>query len=448
MKTRRVGYARSGPGSAWAKVGVVATGTMLLAACGSTSSPSATKSTGSSASSSSAGSAAKPVTITFDAMEYSAAAQKYFPKFAKEFEAKNPNIHVNVKVINWSQGLQTLDTEIGAGHAPNVAIIGTRWLPAFEHAGILEPIPKVIPQSFLGHFYSGALSALKYKGTIYSLPEAASVRLLVYNKSLFAKAGIASAPTTWNQLLADAIAIHKKTGAAGYGLTGSHVETSLGYWYAMWGFGGHLLNASHTKGALTSKPDVAALTMLDKLIKQGGAEVGVTAATRTNLETQFYANKVAMMIDGPWLPARAEKDGLKVGITNMPHQPGVPVRNVAIEDSWVIFKKGSSAQRKASAAFSQFMFSSSVRTSFNKTEHFLPVGKTDGSKPVFKGNPVLKYYLKAFAGSTVAEPIVPKFSAISLDVTKAVQSVYAGSTTPRSALATANSAVNTALAGG
>lgn len=388
---------------------------------------------------------ADPVSITFDAMEYSAASYKYFPQFVKQFQAQHPGIKVALKIINWSQGLQVLDTEIGAGKAPNVAIIGTRWLPGFEQAGILEPVTKVIPKNFFSRFYPSALKALSYKGTYYSLPEAASVRLLVYNKALFHKAGIAVPPATWTQLEADAIKIHKATGAAGYGLTGTQVETSLGYWYTMWGFGGSILNAADTKGGFTSPQDVAALTFLEHLIKAGGTEQGVTASSRTDLESEFDSGKVAMMIDGPWLPNGAIKAKIPVGLANMPHQPGVKMRNTAIEDSWVIFKTGSAAQQKAAAEFSEFMFTPSVRFTFDKAEGFLPVEKAVGANPYFAHNPVMSVYLKAFAGPTVAEPIVAKFSAISLAVTNAVESVYTGGASPSAALAGANSKVDAAL---
>lgn len=386
-----------------------------------------------------------PVSITFDAMEYSAASHTYFPQFVKTFEAQHPNVKVNLRIINWSQGLQVLDTEIGAGKAPNVAIIGTRWLPGFEQAGVLEPVTKAIPKSFFSRFYPGSLKALTYKGTYYSLPEAASVRLLVFNKALFKKAGIAAPPTTWSQLAADAVKVHKATGAAGYGLTGSQVETSLGYWYTMWGFGGAIFNKAGTKGELTSPQDIAALTFLQHLIKAGGTEKGVTASSRTDLETEFDSGKVAMMIDGPWLPNGAIKAKIPVGLANMPHQPGVKMRNTAIEDSWVIFSGGSAAQKKAAAEFSEFMFTTPVRTSFDEAEGFLPVEKAVGALPYFAHNPVMSVYLRAFAGSTVAEPIVPKFSTVSLAVTNAVEAVYAGATSPSAALATANSKVDTAL---
>jgi multiple sugar transport system substrate-binding protein len=191
---------------------------------------------------------------------------------------------------------------------------------------------------------------------------------------------------------------------------------------------------------------VAALTFLQKLIKAGGTEPGVTASTRTDLETEFDSGKVAMMIDGPWLPKGAIKAKVPVGLANMPHQPGVPMRNTAIEDSWVIFT-GSADQEKAAAKFSEYMFSTPVRTLFDKTEGFLPVEKAVGSEPYFTHDPVMSVYLKAFAGPTVAEPIVPQFSAISLAVTNAVEAVYAGSSSPSSALAAANAKVNAALAG-
>jgi multiple sugar transport system substrate-binding protein len=101
--------------------------TVLLAGCGNTSAA------GSSSSS-------KTVTLTFDAMQYSAASNTYFPEFVKEFEAAHPNIHVHLRVINWSSGHQVLNTEIGGGNAPNVAIIGTRWLPSYVNNNLLMPL--------------------------------------------------------------------------------------------------------------------------------------------------------------------------------------------------------------------------------------------------------------------------------------------------------------------
>lgn len=399
---------------------------LISAGCGSASAGASTQ--------------AKTTTITFDAMEYSSASLKQFPTFVKEFEAKNPDIHVDVRVINWSLGHQVINTEIGGGNPPDVAIIGTRWLPAYAQENLLQPLTKYMTPQYAGEFYSGALDSIQYKGIQYSLPEAMSVRLLIYNKKLFREAGIASPPTTWTQLAQDAIAIHNKTGESGYGLVGSQVETSLDYWYPMWGFGGHIVSGN--KGMLTSSADVNALKFLVNLIHNHGTEPSVTASTRAGLETEFSAGKIGMMIDGPWLPAEALAAHEDIGITSVPAQSGVTPRNVAITDSMVMFKNANEA---ASWKFMQFMFTKGVRTQFDLTEGMLPTMKMVGAESQFKNSPVFSPYLKALAGNTRHEPVIRHFDEVSLDVTNAVQGAYSGAVSPAAALQQANQKIDQAL---
>lgn len=410
-------------------IGVVAAASVLMVGCGSTVS-----------NNSSAGGKGNPVTISFDAMEYSSASNQYFPKFVKEFEALHPNIKVNLKVINWSAGQQVLNTEIGGGHPPDVAIIGTRWLPGYVNDGLIQPLTKFLTPSMRSQFYPAALDSLKYKGVQDALPEAMSVRLLIYNKKLFTAAGISTPPKTWTQLSQDAAKIHQATGQSGYALVGSQVETSLDYWYTMWGFGGHILSG-HTATA-TAPGDVKALQYLVNLIHQGGTEPNVTASTRVGLESVFASGKIGMMIDGPWLVKEALANHVQVGVASLPSQPGVPQRNPVITDSFVMFKN---KHEQASWEFMKFMFSKPVRTLFDQTEGMLPTMKTVGSETVFRNSPVFSPYLKALKRPAVYEPVVPGFQSVSLAYTNAVESAYSGALSPRSALQQANAKVTAAL---
>jgi multiple sugar transport system substrate-binding protein len=375
-------------------------------------------------------------------MQYSAAANKYFPQFVKAFEAKNPSIHVNLQVINWTQGHQVLNTQIGGGNPPDVAIIGTRWLPEYASNNLLVPLDSLMTSSFRNEFYKSALDSVKYQGKQYALPEAMSVRLLIYNKTLFKKAGISSPPKTWTQLGNDAVKIHQKTGQAGYGLVGSQVETELPYFETLWSFGGDILHGK--TGALTSKPAVQALQFLVNLIKRGGTESSVTSASRVSLENQFAAGKLGMMIDGPWLVKSALANHLKIAEANMPAQPHVKQRNVVITDSMVMFKGKNQA---AAWKFMQFMFTRGVRGTFDSTEGMIPTMSIVGREKGFKSSPIFSSYLKALHGSTVFEPVVPKFDTIALAVTDAVQAAYSGSATPQQALSRANAKVTAALGG-
>src|SRR5690554_5901781 len=62
---------------------------------------------------------------------YSAQTEPVFQAIKEAFEAQHPDITVNLEVIAWDNLFQNLTTRIAGGQEPDLAIIGTRWLPGF-----------------------------------------------------------------------------------------------------------------------------------------------------------------------------------------------------------------------------------------------------------------------------------------------------------------------------
>ena len=59
---------------------------------------------------------------------YSDGTQAIFEGMAKDFMAAHPEHEVKIEVIQWDNLQQRLTTDIAGGTAPDIAMIGTRWL--------------------------------------------------------------------------------------------------------------------------------------------------------------------------------------------------------------------------------------------------------------------------------------------------------------------------------
>src|SRR5262249_43498918 len=136
---------------------------------------------------------------------YSATTGPYFEKMAADFHAANPDIDVRIEVVNWTDLLQKLRTDIPAGTNPDLSVIGTRWLLDFVRADVAEPLDGYMSAAFRDRFIGPFLTPGQVDGKTFGLPIAASSRAMYYNKELLAKAGYPDGPKNWDEV-ADAAA--------------------------------------------------------------------------------------------------------------------------------------------------------------------------------------------------------------------------------------------------
>ena len=125
---------------------------------------------------------------------YSAETGPIFEGMAKDFEAANPDVDVKIEVVQWDNLQQRLTTDIAGGTAPDIAIIGTRWLVDYVQQDIAEPLDGYITPDFKARFIEKFLEPSVLEGKTYGLPVAASARAMYYNKDLLQKAGVAEPP--------------------------------------------------------------------------------------------------------------------------------------------------------------------------------------------------------------------------------------------------------------
>lgn len=383
---------------------------------------------------------ARADTVRMTVSYYSAATGPYFQKMADEFHRRNPDIDVKLDVVNWDVLLQKLQTDISGGATPDLSIIGTRWLLDFVKDDIAEPLDGYLSPAFKGSFIPSLLKPGAINGKVYGLPIAASDRAMFYNKDMLSKVGYPDGPKTWDDVV-DASEKLKAAGMSGFGLMAKGTEVDVYYYYALWSYGGDVVDAQN-KAAFDSPAGIKALTLYKTMVDKGLTENGVTNYTRADLQDLFKQGRVGMVITAPFLINQIAKEAPNLAYGIVPVPTGTTSSTYAVTDSVVMFKD--SKVKPAAYKFLEFLFSKEPRVEFTKGEGFLPTTHAEASDPYFTDNPRLKTFADLLPTAHFA-PTVTGWEDTAKAVTDAVQSVYIGAALPEAALKQAASRADESL---
>ena len=139
-------------------------------------------------------------------------------EFAKAFTTENPEAKVTVTAVPWDAAHQKIASAIAGKQTPDISMIGTTWMGEFAKTGALDPTPNLVDKAA---FFGGAWDTTVVNGTSYGVPWYVETRLMYYRKDLAEKAGVTTAPQTWDEFKAFATAMKTKAGANA--LNSSHV---------------------------------------------------------------------------------------------------------------------------------------------------------------------------------------------------------------------------------
>lgn len=360
---------------------------------------------------------------------YSPETKPIFEGMAKDFMAANPGTTVKIEEVAWDNLQQRLTTDIAGGTAPDIAIIGTRWLVDYVANDIAEPLDSCVTPEVKGRFIETFLAPSVMDGKLYGLPVAASARAMYYNKDLLAKAGVATPPATWDQLVAAAEKV-KAGGAYGFGLQGKEIETDAYWYYSLWTHGGNLIE--NGKSGVASPAAIAAATLYKSMIDKGLTEPDPTALNRQDVESLFKQGRAAMILSGPWLRGQIAREApnLKYGIAPIP--AGTTKATYGVTDTIMVFAS-SGVKAEACKFLTDAAFTTKWRKEFTVKEGFLPVFKAVAADPVFANDPNLKAFTDQLPYAKFA-PLIPDWEQMADATAGALQNIYLGKAQPEAAL--------------
>jgi N,N'-diacetylchitobiose transport system substrate-binding protein len=120
-------------------------------------------------------------------------------EFTKETGAK-----VNVQTQQWANITTKVTTALATSTPPDVIDLGNTQVPGYAANGGLADLTKYKSQLEQGQTWLGGLvDPATVNGKLYAVPSFAGTRAVIYNKKVWAAAGITSTPTTYSELTAD-----------------------------------------------------------------------------------------------------------------------------------------------------------------------------------------------------------------------------------------------------
>ncbi|WP_127143927.1 ABC transporter substrate-binding protein [Pelagibacterium montanilacus] len=368
--------------------------------------------------------AAQAQSVRVTVAEYSSLTGPYFQEAAAAFEEETGTA-VEIEVVPWDVLLQKLTTDISGGVNADLSIIGTRWLIDFVSEGIAAPLDDMMDADLTDRFIPAFLEPSVMDGQTYGLPIAASARAMYYNTELMEEAGVEAVPETWEELVAAAEQISALDDETfGFGLQGNEIETDVYFYYALWSYGGELIEEDGTSG-LDSEAAYEAAALYKSMIDEGLTQPGVTSYSREDVQNLFKQGRVGMMITAPFLSNQIadEVPDLPYGVAAIPAGPDGDRGTYGVTDSIIMFEN---AQNKEGAMeFLNFIFSPEWRVRFSEGEGFLPVLTAVAEDPAFAEDPDLSQFTGLLPDARFA-PVIPGWEEIAAITSDALQTIYLG----------------------
>jgi multiple sugar transport system substrate-binding protein len=273
---------------------------------------------------------------------------------------------------------------------------------------------------------------------------------LVYNKKLFAAAGVPEPTANWSwQDFRDAAKKLSNPGAHTYGwayVNDGSEDTVWRFLAMLWQAGGDLLSSDNSKPAFDSAGGTAALQQLhDMAVTDKSVYLDTGNGNYLNL---FNSGKIAMLWTGPWDLSSLDPK-LSYGVTLLPGYNGNH-ETISGPDLYMLFDH-SSDRASAALAFITWLTSPQIHLQFAIATGDLPVRVSETKLPDYKTfltkYPAEQVFVDNLNNVKHIRPNIASYAQVSSAVGQMVQSVLLGRSDPAAALKSGAQAVTSALAG-
>ncbi|MEU6575607.1 extracellular solute-binding protein [Streptomyces sp. NPDC046805] len=296
-------------------------------------------------------------------------SRRYWDKLAKAYEARHPDVRVDVSVYSWNDVDRKVKAMVDAGHAPDLAQIGA--YADYAAKGKLYQASDLLSIPVQADLLPQLADAGQVNHVQYGIPFAASTRVLFYNKDLFAKAGI-TPPTTWSALASDAAALKAQGVKYPYALPLGPEEAQAETMQWLLSGGDGYTNSIGTY-TLDSTQNIQTFDWIKNDLVAKGL-TGPVAPGRLNRADAFAAfakGQVGMLNGHPTLIRQAAQQGVKFGMVPMPGRTGTAKSAMGVTDWMMAFKQNDHA--KEVGDFLDFVYSEKNVLDFSREYGLLPV---------------------------------------------------------------------------
>jgi multiple sugar transport system substrate-binding protein len=384
-------------------------------------------------------------------------------KTIKEYEALNPGVHITETPVTNSAKILTA---ISGGTPPDIIDLGTSLeVGEWASRGALLPMAPYIGSSHLNLniYVPSALDALTVNGQLYGLPFMDFDVGLLYNKTLFKKAGLNpnNPPTTTTQLEADAFKLTDQSNngtITQLGFLPDYPGPSNGQVCTLedmgWVFGGQWYNSKTHAITADAPQNVAALNYETSFYKKYGPEnmanFESSSGAYLTANDPFESGKLAMVYDGPWalqyIKANRPSLAPDIGVAPFPAPPGKPALSgtTFIDTNPQVIPRGASDPAAAFAFIKWETSNPQVTATFAQLVANLPQLKTVPNFPLAK-DPRFQLFIKeADSSNAHVWPQLPYSTEYGVRLCQAQSAALYGKSTPAQAMASLQTTMKSA----
>ena len=369
-------------------------------------------------------------------------------QIADSFTQQNPDVTVNPVM---GGALETMLPQLNALVAttglPDICYIFGTDTPNIVASRRVVDLTEATkdPELAWEDFQAAGRLAATFHGRVIGITSVIDNLALVYNRTLFAQAGV-SEPTaswTWDDYRSAAKALTSSTVWGGVYPTGGQEDTVWRFWPMVWQQGGKTLSDDSQRATFTTPEFVRALELLRTMAIDDRSML--LDPVEGDASVQFANGVVAMHITGPWDLSSFE--GIDIGVAALPAF-GESHETISGADNWIVFNNDTD-RVNASIRFLKYLTEPAQDVLWSVEQGNLPVRmeteQTEAWTEVLAGNPGMQEFVDNFGRIQHTRPQTVVYPAYSSSLGAAIVAVLSGEKTTSEALDQANGVANTAL---
>lgn len=365
----------------------------------------------------------------------------------KKFNNSQSDVRIDMTIQPGDVLAQKLLPAYAAGKGPTLTTLDASQLPEYASKGVFAPVDDAYGSGKLdpGTLPPASLDSTKWKGKQYGVPFSATGTMLYYNKKLFAAAGIASPPTTMDQLATAAVKTTKYVAGdqskSQYGFVVSDHAGPATWAVLLESMGGGVVSEDGARSTFGDDATISAMNYWTDLIRN--KHVSPTGLSGVDADNLFGAGRAAMYINGPWVSTGFKQAGVDFGVVPVPAGSATQTCT-AISVNLHLNARASAAQKAAADKF--FVFWNSVESQTYWAIHSAyPPNRSDIPASAVAQNPTAaaftqakgqRFYLRGLLKATQIDTNV---------VVPTIQKITQGQGTPASLLPAAAKQIDALL---
>jgi len=230
--------------------------------------------------------------------------QEVNDEFAKDY----PDMKVDIEIQQWDNIATKLTTALASGNGPDIVEMGNTQTPLQTYSGGLLDITDD-KDSFedSDNWLDGLASPSTYDGRLYATPLYGGTKVVMYNKQMFADAGITETPKTIDELIAACGTLQSANASvanfSGFYMPGQYYFAGVPF---VFGAGGDVatLDGDEWKATMSDPKSITGLETFKKFQNSCSTPSSIGANTNSPDQDQLFADgQTAMLYVKGWEPA-------------------------------------------------------------------------------------------------------------------------------------------------